>query len=222
MLVYDPNEGFAPNTSINAHLHEILARTSEPSRARMRKRLREHRRTFDKHGTEAADQSARHTLRELLVGDKLNRAGLHLEYNRNIDGKTPDWYDEDNRLIVEVFTCERDGVSQPQKRAAATIIGKVTKYDKIIATHSLTFILAVHGDIINGLDFEDCEDLIADHRLFERFPQLSGVIQFGETTHQPVGCPDGSTWIKQLYSYNSIANATANCAIDLRASLQGP
>lgn len=220
--VYDPLEQFAGNPSINTDLHEILERTSEPSRSRMLKKLREHMRALEKYGSENVDEGARHMFRELLVGDKLNRAGYRLEFSPNIEGKTPDWYDEGSHLIIEVFTCERGGVSELEKRVAQSIEEKVTKYQKIIGTHSVSFVVAVHGDFVACLDFEDCEYLIADHHLFDRFPALSGVIYFSENGCKSVTGADGSTRRKQLYSYRFIANPSAERAIDLSESLQGP
>ena len=219
---YDPSEQFAGNSSIDEDLHEILQRISQPSRTRILKKLRELVHALRKHGSEQVDQGARHLFRELLVGDKLNRAGHHFEYSPKLDGQTPDWYDEENRIIVEVFTCERGGSSRPEERVAEIIEEKVTKYREIIERHSACFVVAVHGDFMTGLDFGDCVDLIRSHRLFERFPELSGVIQFGETCCKPVASPDGSKRMKQLYSYNFIANPSADRTIDLPESLQDP
>ena len=220
MRVYDPNEVFAANTSLNADLHEILARSSEPSRARMLKRLHEHRRTSDKYGTEEADQSARHTFRELLVGDKLNRAGLRLEYNRNIDGKTPDWYDEQNQLVLEVLTCERSGTVPPLERIATRIEEKVTKYKALVMDNSLHFVVALHGDFATGLDSDDCEQAIADSCLFDRYPDLSGVIFFADTDVARVRQTDGTMALKQLYCYTYFANPNAKRKIDLSKSVR--
>lgn len=218
--VYNPNEQFAGNLSINADLHEILGRTSEPSLSRMLKELRANLKTLEKNEDEQADKSARHTFREFLLGDRLNRAGYCLEYDPIIDGKTPDWYDESNKLIIEVFTCEIGAGNELGKRVADKVATKVMRYKKIVDALSVRFVVAVHGVFETCLDEIDCEDLIAEYKLFNRFSGLSGVIYFGEECSQRVAGHDGSTCMKQLYSYHFIANSSAEHAIDLSESLQ--
>jgi len=48
------------------------------------------------------------TYHELIVGNMIKRLGYQLEYEKQIGGKTPDWYvhpmDEIPAFIVEVFT----------------------------------------------------------------------------------------------------------------------
>jgi hypothetical protein len=49
-----------------------------------------------------------HTYHELVVGSLLKGSGLQTEYEKNVNGKTPDWYvaikDPPHHFIVDVFT----------------------------------------------------------------------------------------------------------------------
>ncbi len=211
-MSYDPSERFAGNSAINAEIHEIIGSFSEPSRSRMLRKIRQNRSVLDKYRTEDADASARHTFREFLVAKQLNSTGFRLEYERKIGGQTPDWYDEQNKIVLEVFTCERGGRSSPAQRVATRLAEKATKYRALVRDKSLHFVIAVHGDFITGLDSDDCEEAIADRCLFERYPDLSGVIFFAETDDALVRQTDGTMASKQPYCYTYFANPNATLA----------
>jgi len=220
-MCQDPTEQFAGNSAINAEIHEILASFPEPSRSMMRKKIRQDRAALDKHGTDQADESARHTFREFLVARQLNNAGFCFEYNKKINEQTPDWYDEPNQVVLEVFTCERGGRGATVDRVATRLAEKVTKYSAAINSQSLHFVVAVHGDFLTGYDEEDCKQSITDGRLFEGYPELSGVIFFAETNAVRVKQVDSSTRWKQLYGYWYFRNPDATRKIDLAARLSG-
>jgi hypothetical protein len=217
----DPLEQFAGNSAINAEIHNILSSFPEPSRSRMRKKIRQDKATLDRLGTDQADESARHTLREFLVARQLNSTGFCLEYNKSVSGQTPDWYDEQNKIVLEVFTYERGGSGSPVQRVATRLAEKVTKYMALVRDKSLHFVIAVHGDFLTAFDADDCKEAIADDRLFERYPEVSGVIFFAETNVVRVKQTDGSMALKQLYGYLYFANTNATRKIDLSMNLRG-
>jgi hypothetical protein len=218
-LGQDPKEIFSPNPAINADIHEMLVDFPEPSRSRMRKKIIQDRDALLKHRTDETDQNARHTFREFLVAHQLNRNGFNLEYSRKIAEQTPDWFDPQNNLLLEVFTCERGGKSPAVQRVAPRIAEKVTKYKKAIEDNELLFVVAVHGDFLSLLDADDCQQAIADECLFERYPILSGVVFFSESNAFRVKQADGSTQLKQQYRYKYFSNPNATRAIDLTSAL---
>ena len=218
-LRQDPKERFSANSAINADIHEMLASFPEPSRSRMRKKIIQDRDALLKHGTDDTDENARHTFREFLVAHQLNRNGFNLEYSRKIAEQTPDWFDVQNKLLIEVFTIERGGSSPAIQRVAPKITEKVTKYKKAIEDNGLFFVVAVHGDFLSFVDADDCQQAITDESLFERYPNLSGVVFFSESNILRMRQADGSTTLKQQYSYAYFANPSATLQIDLTSAL---
>ena len=220
-MQHDPSEQFAGNTAINDDIQEILAGFPEPSYSRMLKKIREVGAAARKQGTEDADANARHTFREFLVGQLLQRAGCSPEYDKRIASQTPDWFDEQNRLLVEVFTCERGGKSQPQRRVADRIAEKVTKYLKIVRENALVFLVAVHVDFVVPLPADEFEQAIGDDRLFEHHLDLSGLIYFAESRPVELKQADGLTKRKQHYRFPFFPNPYAERKIDLAVNLGG-
>jgi hypothetical protein len=176
-----PTEVFAGNASINSMIHAILARFPEPSRSRMRTKIRHDRDALGRLGTDQADENARHTFREFIVGDELNRRGICLEYGRKIGGMTPDWSAIEMRLLLEVFTIERGGTTSPAKRAMDGIARKVHKYARICETEGLVIVIAIHADFMSLFSEGDCERAIVESNVFATRPLLGGVLYFGET-----------------------------------------
>ena len=208
----DPNEAFAGNSAINADIHQLLAEFPEPSRSRMLRQIRRDRDVLMERGTEQADQQARHTFREFLCARRLNQNGFHLEYSRKFGEQTPDWFDPDRRLVLEVFTCERGGKSDPVTRVADRIAEKVAVYRQLVEDQQLFFVVAVYGDFLCGFGEYDCEQAISDGDLFGRYRELSGVLFFSETT---------VVRRQQQYGFTYFPNAKASRRIDLRESLTG-
>jgi len=206
----DPNEEFAGNPAINADIHEMLAKFPESSRSRMRRKIRKARDAAVKTGSEEADAQARHIFREFVVATRLNANGLHLEYEKKLGGRTPDWYDEESRLLLEVFTCERGGRANPVKRIAERITEKVADYRQLVEDHNLYYLVAVYGDFMTGLDADDCKEAIESGDLFNQHPALSGVVFFSEST--VIGG-------KQQYRFTFFGSEAASRKIDLTPCL---
>ena len=219
----DPSEQFAPNPDFDADIHQVLAdpNFSEASRQRMRKKIRDARDASLKHGTAQADADARHIFREFLPAKELNGHGFHLEYSENIDGRTPDWYDRDNNLLLEVFTCERGGTSDPVQRVASTIVKKVEKYRGVVENALLFFVVAVYGDFLIPFIDEDCRQAIDEGHLFDRHTELSGVIFFAESNFRNIQPIDGPSKLrrKQMYQFTYFDNPNATRKINLAMNL---
>lgn len=197
---------FADNPNLHREIRSLLASFDEPSRSRMRAKIRHDRAAARDQGTEQADANARHTHHEFVLGRQLQRRGWRPEYNRKIDGKTPDWYDERARLILDVFTCERGGTTAPAGRVVARIAGKIRKYAQTARDHGLCFVVAVYGDRLSGLTAGDCERAIHEGRLFADHPDLSGVIFF---------TADDTNIDGNAYAYTYFSNPTADRKIVL-------
>ncbi len=174
---------FADNPVIHREIRTMLARFGEPSRSRMRAKIGHDRAALRKHETDQADASARHTYREFVVGLHLLRNGFSPEYNRRLDGKTPDWFDERRRLVLEVFTCER-GASPAAQRLVSRMVVKTQKYAGAVRALSLAFVIAAYADSLSGFAFDDCRRAITDAGVFVQYPELSGILYFAE---QPAG-----------------------------------
>jgi len=193
----------------------MLAGFPEPSRSRMRKRIRHKVAALQKQGTEQADAQARHTFREFLPAWELFQRGFDLEYEKPIGGQKPDWFDDANKLVLEVFTCERGGNPVTiNKRVADAIATKVSKYANALNGMSLRFVVAVHPHFDTFYDDIDCEDTIRDHRVFEA-SELSGVLLFAETNIGVKRMPDGTMKRRQFYGFHYFPNPTAGRPIDL-------
>jgi hypothetical protein len=209
-----PFEHFTDNQSINNQLNAMLSEFSEASRSRMRKKIRHDIAALKKQGTKV-DAQARHTFREFLPAQQLNHNGFDLEYSKLIGGQTPDWFDESNKLVLEVFTVERGGTSDPMKRMADNVTEKVNKYEKLVVANSLRFVVAVHGDFLSCFEVDECEESIKDHRLFEQHHNLSGIIFFAEFTDPSKPLFQVVKDRQQPYAYTYFANPHAMRPIDL-------
>ncbi len=171
---------FASNPALQREIRTLLASFDEPSRSRMRAKMRHDRAAARDLRTEQADANALHTYHEFVLGRQLQRRGFHPEYNRRINGKTPDWFDERARLVLEVFTCEPGGTTPPPARVASRIAEKARKYAQTVRDQGFCFVIAVHGDPLGGLTAGDCEWAIGDGQLFATHLDLSGVIYFAD------------------------------------------
>jgi hypothetical protein len=209
-----PYEHFAGNRSINDSLNEILNAFLEPSRSRMRKRIRDSLKALHKNHTEQTEQQAFHAFREFLIGWQLNQNGFALEYGKSVHGQTPDWYDEDANLVLETFTVEV-GTSDPTKRAVGSVAGKVSKYHKLLNANSHQFVVGIHGVFEGTFDTEDCHDVARTGRLFGEAKELSGVIFFEATNVAFKWLPDGTRKSKQIYTFTYFPNPIAARPIDL-------
>jgi hypothetical protein len=208
-------ERFSYNSAFDEDIHEIIDAFPEPSRTRMRKKIRQDQEVLLRSPNENTDSNARHTFREFLVAYQLQQHGLSLEYGKSISGQTPDWIDEKRKLLLEVFTCERGGCSDPILRTANSIAEKTLKYKAIVEAGALHFVLGIHGDFLSGLnDRFDCEDALAQSGICEG-GVLSGIVFFTETNVELLPLPTGQVRKKQRYSFDFIPNEKATRPLDL-------
>lgn len=188
----DPNEIFARNQSMNDQIHAILNRFSGSTQLRMIKTLRDHRANLDAARASndvallgQADEQARHTFREFLIGNYLLEAGFcSLEYSPELNGKTPDWLDKTRGILVEVFTNERSGGSLPLNRALSVLQKKLEKYAALASKSDFSFIVAIHGDFLGGIDIHERAEMLRGGKFFIDHPVLDGVVHFAETQNR--------------------------------------
>ncbi len=147
----------------------------------MKKAIRDRGKAIHKHNDENTDSEARHIFREFIPAYILNLCGYSFEYENNIDGMTPDWLDSSERLLLEVFTFERDGRSPFKKRVKNRIADKYDRYAKVINRHSLSMIVSVYLDFITCIDLKHCYKHRASFReLFNIYSSLWGILFFTE------------------------------------------
>jgi hypothetical protein len=146
-------EFFTPNQSINDSLNEMLAGFPEPSCSRMRRKIQRDIAALHKHRTSETERQCLHTFREFIAGWELFQHGYDVEYEKPLGTQTPDWVDETNKLVMEVFSFERHSV----KVAADRISEKVARYGQAVAANSLHLVVAMHGTFDSFFDDIDCE-----------------------------------------------------------------
>ena len=81
---------FSPNSAIDTDIKEMLREFDPESQGRMRKAILNAKKAAEKHGDENTDAGVRHIFREFIPASTLNRSGFAFEYERSIQGKTPD------------------------------------------------------------------------------------------------------------------------------------
>ena len=179
----------SPNRSIDAAIKEMFTAFDEPSQRRMKKAIRDAGNAALKHQNENTDAGARHKFREFIPAYLLNLNGYSMQYEVQIDGKTPDWLDNESRLLMESLTFERYGTSPFRSRIHSGAAEKCSKYSVIADHHFLSIVVAVYLDFLTGVDFEDCYEGRASFRpLFGQYPRLAGILFF---TEQNGGFPIG-------------------------------
>jgi hypothetical protein len=172
---------FSPNKSIDAAIKEMLTAFDEQSQRRMKKAIRDAGNAVAKQQNENTDAGARHKFREFIPAYLLNLKGYSLQYDVQIDGKTPDWLDSESRLLMESLTFERGGTSPFQSRVYSGAAEKCSKYSKIADHHFLSIVVAVYLDFLTSVDFEDCYEGRASFRsLFDQYQRLAGILFFTE------------------------------------------
>lgn len=179
----------SPNKSIDAAIKEMLTAFDESSQRRMKKAIRDAGHAAAKYQDENTDAGARHKFREFIPAYLLNLNGYSLQYEVKIDGKTPDWLDKENRLLMESITFERGGTSPFPSRACSGAAEKCSKYSSIADHHFLAIIVAVYLDFLTAVSFEECYESRASFRpLFAQYQRLAGILFF---TEQGGGFPIG-------------------------------
>ncbi len=177
------DEIFSPNKSIDKAIKEMLTAFDEQSQLRMKKAIRDSGNAALKQQNENTDAGARHKFREFIPAYMLNLNGYSFQYDVKIDGKTPDWLDNESCLLMESLTFERGGTSPFESRVQSAAAEKCSKYLTIADHHSLSIVVAVYLDFLTGIDFEDC---YAGHTsfspLFAQYQRLAGILFFTEET----------------------------------------
>ena len=173
---------FSPNSAIDTVIKEMLPHFSAESQGRMRKAILNAKKAAGKHRDENTDAGARHIFREFIPASILNQNGFALEYEKPIQGKTPDWLDDTARLMVESYTYERGGSSSFLDRVTSSISAKCYKYKDIVAANSLRFLVAVYLDFLTGMSLDECrEDSEIFRSVFDANDSLWSILFFTET-----------------------------------------
>ncbi len=154
---------FSPNSAIDSAIKEMLPNFNAESQGRMRKAILKAKKSAEKHRDENTDAGAWHIFREFIPASILNQKGFAFEYEKTVQGKTPDWLDDSARLILESYTYERGGSSSFLDRLTSSVTGKCNKYKDIIAANSLHLVVAVYIDFLTGMSLDDC---LEDSKLF--------------------------------------------------------
>ena len=183
------NATLSPNSSFDAAIKEMLTAFDESSQRRMKKAIRVAGNAAVKYQDENTDAGARHKVREFIPAYLLNLNEYSLQYDVKIDGKTPDWLDIENRLLVESFTFERGGTSPFPSRIYSVAEGKCSKYSSVADHYFLSILVAVYLDFLTAVSLEECYESSASFRpLFARYQRLAGILFF---TEQNGGIPFG-------------------------------
>jgi hypothetical protein len=177
------------NRSINSAIKEMLTAFDESSQRRMKKAIRVAGNAAVKYQDENTDAGARHKVREFIPAYLLNLNRYSLHYEVKIGGKTPDWLDIENRLLIESFTFERGGKSPFPSRINSVAEKKCSKYSSIAGHYSLSIVVAVYLDFLAAISFEECKENKSSFRqLFTNCRRLAGILFF---TEQSGGFPIG-------------------------------
>lgn len=172
---------FSPNKSIDAAIKQMLPEFDEQSQGRMKKAIRDAGGAALKYKDENSDAGARHKFREFIPAYVLNRCGYSLQYESRIDGKTPDWLDRTEGLLLESLTFERGGTSPFAKRVPEGVALKCCKYSILAARHSLSIVVSVYLDFLTGIELDECrEERTCFRDLFHDHPSLWGILFFTE------------------------------------------
>ena len=173
---------FSPNSSIDISIKEMLSHFSVRSQRRMRKSILNAKKAAEKHNDENTDAGARHIFREFIPASILNQNGFALEYEKPIQGKTPDWLDDTARFMVESYTYERGGSSSFLDRVTSSVSVKCNKYKNIVVANSFRFVVAVYLDFLTGMSLDECrEDSEIFRSVFDANDSLWSILFFTDT-----------------------------------------
>lgn len=173
---------FSPNSAINSAINEMLPYFNAESQGRMRKAILHAKKAAEKHLDENTDAGARHIFREFIPATILNQNGFAFEYEKPMQGKTPDWLDDTASIILESYTYERGGSSNFCDRVMSSVTAKCHKYKDIVAVNSLRFIVAVYLDFLTGMSLDECREESEMFRsVFDTNDSLWAILFFTET-----------------------------------------
>ena len=213
----------ASGSSINATIYHCFEYIGEEDERKFVKKFQEQ--------SDDPDQIM-HTFRELILGAYLISRGFRVRYDREINGKTPDWSilakeEKVVRSIVELTNFHIDKATKNEieeqmrvrgmavywrdqnkdnvERLYHIIWGKAQAYKSLIKDLQVSYVVGVFGEFEAAVDFEEvCLCLYSDEfGLFGMYPELSGILYFGETTGH--------------YSFNYASNPNAVWTIELPA-----
>jgi hypothetical protein len=148
-----------------------------------------------------------HTFRELLVGAYLMNLGLNAKYEKNIQGKTPDWsvwtiewdlvaiieqmtFNQSRELKDEITTTLKSGqiwtgwIPPNVDRLFQKLQEKSEKYEPIAASLRIPYIVAIFSDFMSSIDQEELQEVlfkVHDGGIFRRFKELAGILFFEES-----------------------------------------
>lgn len=173
---------YSGNHAIDQSIHEMLAFFDAQSQTRMHRAILNAKKALEKHKDENTDAGARHIFREFIPAYELNRNGFNFEYEKKIQGRTPDWLDDIKKILMESYTFERGGTGTFYSRLSTAIDGKCHKYQNIVDEMALSLIISVHLDFLSGIDLDDCmDDVKSFSSIFKNNPVLTGILFFGES-----------------------------------------
>jgi hypothetical protein len=173
---------FSPNSAIDTEIKEMLPYFNTESQGRMRKAILNAKKAAEKHRDENTDAGARHIFREFIPASILNQSGFSFEYEKPVQGKTPDWLDDTARLMLESYTYERGGTSSFVDRVTSSVTNKCNKYKDIVAANSLRFVVAVYFDFLTFMLLDECrEDSEMFRPVFDDNDSLWAILFFTET-----------------------------------------
>lgn len=130
-----------------------------------------------------SDRAMRHAFKEFEPGIFFNERGYKLEYEANVLGKTPDWFDGANKVLLEVANIDnkyrkRTNVSKDDyivKQLKRRLAKKVIKYRSLVSDHNLAFIIALcPADSLNAKPEHLAQLLKSSHVFQKRY--LTGVM----------------------------------------------
>jgi len=172
----------SPNSAIDTAIKEMLPHFSAVSQGRMRKAILDAKKAAEKHNDENTDAGARHIFREFIPASVLNQNGFAFEYEKPIQGKTPDWLDDVAGLMMESYTYERGGASGFLDRVTSSVSAKCSKYRDIVVANSFRFVVAVYLDFMTGMTLDEClEEAETLRAVFEVNDSLWSILFFTET-----------------------------------------
>lgn len=149
-----------------------------------------------------------HTFRELVLGAYLSSNGFKVRHDYAVEAKTPDWciLDDMSEIngIIELtnFHLDRATETEIQRRAETNPIvvfsrdqnkdnverlyqciwHKADAYNSLIEKLRIPYVVSIFGEVEVSIDFEEVRHCLfgKDIGLFERYPDLSGVLYFQE------------------------------------------
>jgi hypothetical protein len=176
------NEKYSSNTSINEAIIESLVNFDPISQGKMKKAIIDAKRAAEKIKDENTDSGARHIFREFIPASEFNKCGFCFEYEKLINGKTPDWIDERNKILMECFTYERGGSSEFIQRIESRIQEKADKYKEIIIERSYSMMISIYIDFLSDMMMDELIEYKNEiTKIIKKYKLISTILFFSET-----------------------------------------